>query len=149
MVALALIAASAGLTASRPKTAPAAKNLRNIGTLPAPLICSGRNPTQAICQTNSDLLSSVGVGWASVTDQIVEKCSHFREHLDPGVAVVELVVQPAKAHELRLITRLPQRGNHPVTVRDIHVPVQIAVEQEDRRLDLVRTPQRRSLDYVR
>src|SRR5438067_8429393 len=55
MVALALTAASAGLAASRPKTAPAAKNLWNIGTLRAPLICSARNATQAICQTNSRL----------------------------------------------------------------------------------------------
>ena len=84
-----------------------------------------------------------------MSDCGVEELTNSRQHLGSGVAVVELMVESRKADQLRPIARIAQGGDHLAAVLDIDVPIEVAVEQEDRRLDLRSSSQWQSLDNLR
>lgn len=71
-----------------------------------------------------------------MADRAIEKFADLGQHLSARSAVVELVIQALKAHQLRRIAGFAQCRDHLVTVIDADVSIEIPVKQEDGRLNL-------------
>ena len=72
----------------------------------------------------------------------IKKAADFGQHLGSRITVIDLMVQPMKANQLRLIPCTPQGGYHLIAVRDVHIAIQVTVEEQDWGSDFRSPPQR-------
>jgi hypothetical protein len=79
-----------------------------------------------------------------MTDGPLEQLADLRQHLDPGIRILELVVELRKAHEFDWNVALLQGVGHSKAVLDPHIGIEVAMNEEHRSCDPPRTLERRS-----
>jgi hypothetical protein len=81
-----------------------------------------------------------------VTDRPIEQLTHFQKYRRARVIVLKLVVETSKSQELALFAGTLQRLLHPLRLFEVDVHVEIAVDEQHRRLNCGRLPRRGSFD---